>query len=153
MKLGNKGYTLVELLAVIVVLSIVVAITAGAVITYLNKSKDESYKILIDSILTASKLYYEECLYSNTICNEKPSSTVTISLNELVQMGFLSGGSVTECTGSDCEGERMIMNPKTNEDIGSCQIRITMNESPITYDVVGITTTNSSCPIEIGSVY
>ena len=56
----NKGFTLVELLAVIVVLAILIAIAVPSTFAISNKLKTNMYCRKIDSIEVAAKLYGED---------------------------------------------------------------------------------------------
>lgn len=56
----NKGFTLVELLAVIVILSLVVGITIYVYINAVNKSKENSYKVTINNIEKEASNYLTE---------------------------------------------------------------------------------------------
>ena len=53
----KKGFTLVELLAVIVILSIIGMITVPMAISYIEKSKIESYEISVNNAIEAAKEY------------------------------------------------------------------------------------------------
>lgn len=58
--LDNNGFTLVEVLAVIVIISIILGIAVPNVMTSIEASKDSSEKILIENIKTAAQSLYEE---------------------------------------------------------------------------------------------
>lgn len=64
---NNKGFTLVELLAVIVVLAIIIGIAVPSAISVSNKSKVKMYKTKIDLILRAAELYAQDIHRADTI--------------------------------------------------------------------------------------
>ena len=49
-KINNKGFTLVELLAVLAILSIVITIVITVSMNVVNSSKEKSYKVTINNI-------------------------------------------------------------------------------------------------------
>lgn len=160
MKIDNKGFTLIELLMTIVLLAIVVLVAAPIVGNALNNSKQKSYDIMISNILTASKAYYEECKYNGTkigctIPNE--NKQISVTLQELVNYGFLNGSNETICNAENvCEVKNIIRNPKDQEDIGSCEIKIKESitvEGRVSYYVESLST-DDLCPKteELGSV-
>ena len=57
MKKKGKGFTLVELLAVIVILAIVLIIAVPGVLSIINKTKNSAYDRQIDMIKDATKNY------------------------------------------------------------------------------------------------
>ena len=69
--MGNKGFTLIEMLAVVLILSIIMGIATNGVISYINTSKIKSEKIFVDKIANYIDSYI--VLYGssmNTIGNE-----------------------------------------------------------------------------------
>lgn len=69
--MGNKGFTLIEMLAVVLILSIIMGIATNGVISYINTSKIKSEKIFVDKIANYIDSYI--ALYGssmNTIGNE-----------------------------------------------------------------------------------
>lgn len=54
---NQRGLTLIELLAVIVILGIIAAIAIPAVNAIMNKSKDEALVVEARSVLNAAKMY------------------------------------------------------------------------------------------------
>lgn len=57
--MNNKGFTLVEMLAVVVVLAIVMGIATNSVISYIDTSKKKSEKIFVDKIDNAIEGYID----------------------------------------------------------------------------------------------
>ena len=67
MNLNRKGFTLVEVLAVIVLLSILIAIMIPSVNYLIEKNKEDNYKTLENSILSAAKIYTSDNRYNITL--------------------------------------------------------------------------------------
>ena len=67
--MNNKGFTLLELLAVIVIISIISVTSVSFIGTTLSSSKEESYKLLKDNILTAGYSYISECTAGTLECD------------------------------------------------------------------------------------
>lgn len=54
MKINKKGFTLVELLAVIVVLAIIMIIAVPSVVENMNKAKESSFKVYSQKVLSSA---------------------------------------------------------------------------------------------------
>ncbi len=144
MRLNNKGFTLVEVLAIVVILGIIGGIAITSVLSSINKSKDASYKLMINNIVTASGTLYEEVEFNNDndskifqyningIENDKKISiidkTINTNLQTLVSNGFLNGtincDEENNCKYENNNNKKVIINPKTDEDLGDCKIII-----------------------------
>lgn len=143
MKIDNKGFTLVEVLVVVVIIGILGGLTAKGVLSSINTGKEASYKLMINSIVTASQTLYEELEYGgstiwryeyndkNIIKGDKVTinnnNTITTNLQTLVSNGFLSGSS--GFTDEDESGNKYLIDPKSKKNIGSCEITITKSTS------------------------
>ncbi len=92
MKKNQKGFTLVELLATIIVLAIVVGITVPLTLSGINRSKEKGLKILVKNITEATRNYATECGYSEEMCSSADANKI-VTLSELVRLGFLANGS------------------------------------------------------------
>ena len=55
--MNNKGFTLVEMLAVVVILGIILGIATTSVLSAIETSKEESEKVFVDKIETAVESY------------------------------------------------------------------------------------------------
>lgn len=62
---NNKGFTLVELIATIVLLAIVMGIGAYSITKIIENSREKNYKLLVTEIRTAAEGYYQECRFAD----------------------------------------------------------------------------------------
>lgn len=65
-RLNKKGFTLVELLAVIVVLAIIMIIAIPSVMDSMNKGKKSSFKMYAQKMLTAAQTKYQTDVLTGT---------------------------------------------------------------------------------------
>ena len=103
MKLNRKGFTLVEVLAVIVIIALLGGIAIPNILSTINTSKNVSEKSMIENIKTASQQLYEEVEFTGDIYQYQENGTITTTqitinnnsietnLQTLVSNGFLSG--------------------------------------------------------------
>ena len=147
--MNNRGFTLVELLATIIILAIVIGIGSLSVTAIINNSKQKNFDILVGNIKEGAEVYYQECKYainSGISCEETTTGgTVyyTISLGDLVKYGYIKGNS----TGAD--NKYTITNPNKNDDnIACCTIKISYNNkiNIVQTTPTGPCLTSSSCP-------
>ena len=136
MKINNKGFTLVELLAVVVILSVLMAIMVPSVSYIIKKNKEDSYSNLQKSIITAAKAYisdnrYDIKLSTNNVCVDDVTNILKIKnislensklpISLLINMQYLS---------ADSSGN--IINPKDNNK----KLDLNYNESDNRYSYV-----------------
>lgn len=83
-KLNNKGFTLIEVLAVIVILSILMAIMVPSVGNIMKKNKEDNYQNLKDSIISAAKIYISDNRYQITVgsCTPQNAKVDVLSIND-----------------------------------------------------------------------
>lgn len=84
MKLKNKGFTLVELLGVIVVLAIVGGIATLSMSIYLGNSKDSVYRNYASTLKTTAENYLIESYDKNSSIMPGVEEEKTITLQELI---------------------------------------------------------------------
>ena len=93
MRKNKKGFTLIEMLAVVILLAILMAIAVGSYYSYIKKSRDDSFKIAENTIQNDVKNAYADCLSNskNEFCinhsgyGEKNDK---IYLKELIDAGY-----------------------------------------------------------------
>lgn len=164
--LNNKGFTLVEVLAVVALLAIIGLIAVPNVLSAIQTSKQSSYDIMIEDILIAGQSLFEELDYAKgtlyqydstgktenkiTITEYDNEKIINTNLQTLVSNGFLTGIN-NDTSSSSNQNKLIILNQKNNKDIGLCDIIITKknNSGKISYTINENTTSSNhggDCP-------
>ena len=81
-KLNKKGFTLVELLAVIVILAVIMSIAIPSITSSIERSKDKQKTQIIKLIESAGELYVDK--HKNTV------KTGPITLDKLIGDGLIT---------------------------------------------------------------
>lgn len=140
-RLNNRGFTLVELIATIVVLALVMTIGSYTITGVLKRSKEADYELLITNIKSGVEAYYQECKYSGSTYINCPSvledGYYSIKLGSLVEYGYLKGNS----KGSD--DKVILVNPVDKVDILECLLKYKYSNGSISIVAVNPT---GSCP-------
>lgn len=92
--INDKGFTLVEILAVITILSLLMVFVVPNFLSLLNKSKASTIDIQKQMIISAARLYVEDCnnlQNKNVTCNFTVTDEKTIiNLNDLISNGYIN---------------------------------------------------------------
>ncbi|MBQ2873431.1 MAG: prepilin-type N-terminal cleavage/methylation domain-containing protein [Bacilli bacterium] len=135
-RLGNKGFTLIELIATLVILTLVMGLGAYSITGLITSSKKKDYELLIKEINNAVEIYYQECRYVNNNCSYE------ITLGFLVDNGYLKGNSeITD--GEDNKYKNTLINPNDNVNISNCKISYEYKNGKVSVSAVD---TSGSCP-------
>ncbi len=154
--MNRKGFTLIELLAVIIVIALIATIVTPSVIEYVNSAKNTSYNLLIQNTISASKTYYEECEYGDLSDNSKYENyACKINKDEkgdyiITNLGTLANTGMLSVNDVDSNNKKIVINPKDNTDISSCEIKITKGidtNYKVTYNI-----TSTNCSYIKGSI-
>lgn len=154
--MNRKGFTLIELLAVIIVIALIATIVTPSVIEYVNSAKNTSYNLLIQNTISASKTYYEECEYGDLSDNSKYENyACKINKDEkgdyiITNLGTLANTGMLSVNDVDSNNKKIVINPKDNTDISSCEIKITKGidtNYKVTYNI-----TSTNCSYINGSI-
>ena len=114
----KKGFTLVELLGVIMILGILALVTTNVISNSLNESKNDLYNIQINNIIESAKVWANANVFS---LPENDGEFVDITLGELKEAGFMDDD---------------VINPITNEQFSnSMKVRITKIGNNYSYNV------------------
>lgn len=112
-KLNKKGFTLVELLAVIVILGLLMSVAVGAVTMYMDKSKEQAMETIIS---TAYDGAVNTLMEENIMLNE--GETTTFDILELYENGSIERPADPYNSSKECEGYVKVTNPKASSSAG-----------------------------------
>lgn len=117
---NNKGFTLIETLAIIIVISLTGLIVARYIGKTLSIGKDESYKIMKNNILSASKDYITECKNNVIECNIDFNRIIEFKAETLKDVGYFNN----------------LNSPIDNKYLGNCLIiKATLENEKIKVDL------------------
>ena len=92
MKLNRKGYTLIELLAVILIISLIITLSIFGIINAINSSKEKAATLSINSIKEAAETYATEKNNDSSYwldITDKENKYFCITIEELMNKGLL----------------------------------------------------------------
>lgn len=167
-KINNKGFTLVEVLAVIAIIAILGLIAVPGVLNSIQNSKKSSYNIMISDIKIAGETLFEEIEYNDTelyqysdngtkldtkvktekisVSEENLSITeIKTNLQTLVSNGILKGTQKEE----NEKKIPILTNPSNDKNIGFCKISIqkkTNLSTGKTEYIIKSSETHEDCP-------
>ena len=89
MKINKKGFTLVELLATIVILALVVSMTMYIAINVIGSSKQKTYQVTINNVTQMSGNYIMENSNRLSFVKEGDIEYQCIKVKDLIDLGYL----------------------------------------------------------------
>lgn len=102
--MNNKGFTLIEILTVLVIVSITVISVFMTFGTTMSTTKEESYKLMKNNIISASYNYINECNLGTIQCNFSFEKNNKFNAKALQNAGFfknlespIDGKNLSEC--------------------------------------------------------
>lgn len=127
---NKKGFTLVELLAIVVILAIIMVLAAPSMTKQIAKKEETDQTILDEKISNAAKIYaakyYSEKIVNCTYTN-RDNPCVEFNLNDLEQDGLIN--LKDKCSKKDSDGKEILKNANS-----SYKISVYIKEDKIFYD-------------------
>ena len=134
---SNKGYTLVEILAVVIILGILSLIGVISYTRYISSSKKQAYNTLAKSAYQAAEEYY----MNDNLIDE-------VTLNELVELQYLE--NATDPSGGVCTGKVSITVNNSSNGLDSNDYEVILCCANYNYTYLfptGTKTKNDECPL------
>lgn len=120
--LNRKGFTLIELISVIVILSLVLLLATFALTAYLHQGRDKSFDVAVNSFEDAVLEAYTDCnrdRNSSSFCltNEIPdyNQEKTVYLKDLISSYYIDPIKNPYNTKEKCDGESYVVVTNTDK--------------------------------------
>ena len=134
MKNRNYGFTLVELLAVIIILGLIAIITIPTIVNQLKENKEELYDAQIELIKAGAVSYVTEQIAHpssdsdiwDVVSNKKSGSVVSVSLRTLQGTGAVN----YNISNPLCDGDNIYFDPDDTK------INMTYDGKEFSYEVI-----------------
>jgi len=112
--MSNKGFSLVELLAVIVLLGLISIITVPTVIDKYNENKEKQYNQLVSSLESSARIYTENHL---DILNNVTTQGTKITVEMLIKEELISDNTENPRTGEILNPESYVIVKLVNDKV------------------------------------
>lgn len=110
---NNKGFTLVELMAVIVVLALIITIAVPSAISISHKIKLKMYATKVDMIIDSAKLYGQDNP-SSLKSNENACSSPNLTVKTLIETGYIKK--------DDTDDNGKVLNPINSKSMNNYEL-------------------------------
>lgn len=104
--MNNKGFTLIEVLSILVLISIIGVVVFSMFGSTMSATKEETYKLMKNNIISVSYDYVNECNLGLIECDFSFEGNNKFSAKELQNAGFF----------------KSLESPIDGTDLGSCLI-------------------------------
>lgn len=86
--MNNKGFTLVEVLSILIIISIITIGIFKTFNTTMSASKEEAYNLMKNNLIKASYSYISECSQKTIECDFSFENNNTFTAKQLEDAGF-----------------------------------------------------------------
>lgn len=126
-KINNKGFTLVEVIAVVVIISVLTMLLAPNIIDLLNRGKENSYDDLEKSFVSAAEQYVTDNRYNISVSGSNVTriGNYAITGNKITIEILLVNGYLEEDSG----GYKNPMNSSEKLNLSNSYVTVTYNST------------------------
>ena len=110
--MNNKGFTLIEVLAVLVLVSIVTIIVTRNISSSMSLGRNEAYRLMKNNVISAGYHYIDECTQGTIQCNFSFEKNNTFKARVLEESGYfdnlkspIDGAYLGDCLSLKAEKE------------------------------------------------
>lgn len=113
--MNNRGFTLIEVLGVLIIVSIVMTIAIHGIQSTLSVGREESYKLMKNNIVSVSYDYIQECREGLIECDFSFEENNRFSARQLQDSGYFTD----------------LNSPIDGRDLGSCLVIEAKNDNGV----------------------
>lgn len=126
--MNNKGFTLVELLAVIVILAMIVLLAVPAALNIAGSIKQDMYCSKVDLLENAALLYGQD--HYDEI---RVGRIDRVSIETLLEDDYLKKDELKTLTGSDGKTEEsgVILDPRDNKEMNDLEFKLSIENKRV----------------------
>ena len=114
-KINNKGFTLIEVLGVLIIISIIMGIGFRVIQSTLSVGKDDAYQLMKNNIVSVSYDYIQECNEGLISCDFSFDTNNRFFAKELQESGYFKD----------------LVSPIDGKDLGTCLILTATKENGV----------------------
>ena len=128
--MNNKGFTLVEMLVIIIIITIIAFMAIPAITNSLKKGEDDKYKLFLDDVFLATEAYLQKYSDDYPLLNVVGESTY-VYMSELVDEKFVSTNLVNPkyCIDDECTSRKIASCNESTCTVDDYTIIVTKNEN------------------------
>lgn len=104
--MNNKGFTMIEVLAVLVIVSIVIIAVVPSISSSMSLGKNEALELMKNNVVSSSYSYISECEAGTILCDFSFDGNNTFKASVLVDKGYFSN----------------LNSPVDGKDLGECLV-------------------------------
>jgi competence protein ComGC len=120
---NSKGFTLIELIALLGIIAIILLISAPSLINQIETTRNSNYNNFISDLCLASESYLNHNDNIDGIDNFKVAGdTITISAGDLMSNGYIKSNIKNPKTGNSLNTSDIIKVTITNDMTYSCSL-------------------------------
>ena len=86
--MNNKGFTLIEVLAVLVLVSVVTIVVTQNISSSMSLGRNEAYRLMKNNVISAGYHYIDECTQGTIQCNFSFEKNNTFKARVLEESGY-----------------------------------------------------------------
>ena len=125
--MNNKGFSMIELLGVIVIIGILAGLAIPAVTKYIGKTRDRAYDNIYESAYAAAQ---------NKFMHDLDNSGITYSLDDLYNQGYMDE-PIDPSNKTFCDGTVLVEEIEDEDHDGNTDLEVSEFKYKVTLECTG----------------